>query len=60
VDIDESPAIEQRGRIGGRGGDAIIGIGRQSALLAMVERQAPMEADIYFLHPYATWGAWNR
>lgn len=40
VDIDERPAIvEQRGRIGDWEGDTIMGKGRQSALLTMVERK---------------------
>lgn len=40
VDIDERPAVvTQRGRIGDWKGDTIIGKGRQSALLTMVERK---------------------
>lgn len=40
VDIDERPSIvAQRGRIGDWEGDTIIGKGRQSALLTMVERK---------------------
>ncbi len=40
VDIDERPAgVERRSRIGDREGDTIIGKGRKSALLTMVERK---------------------
>ena len=40
VDIDERPAeVAQRGRIGDWEGDTIMGKGRQSALLTMVERK---------------------